>query len=245
SGAASLSSKGWSPSIAAQGGVENNAGASYIGKIHSSVFGLQVSVSPLKSISLSAGFDTTPWHRDTIVLPKGVSCDSGGATSTYQLSTQTTLPYFLPQGVAQCLSHSDGSTSVYYGGWATPYSDSYATDPLFTTGFAEGAPDRRSPGNSSIVDGTYTSGNGRLTLFSSYTRHDYSNAIARQETTEWGTLAGYRFNEVRSGAYYKGLLLRCFYVVQRKSNVAYASGASYLGGLPLIRYSRIQLEYTL
>jgi hypothetical protein len=239
-----LSAKAWAPYLNVQGGAESNAGTSDIGRIHSSIVGAQVGAYPWPTLNLSAGFDAIPWHRDTVTLPNGVSCDAGGPTPTYQLSSQTAVPYFLPQGVAQCAPAANGLTNVYYGGWATPYSDSYATDPLYTTGFAEGSPDRHSPGTSSILEGIYTSKNKQLTFLGTYTWHNYSNPVASERTIEWGNLATYRFSKVRD-ATYKGLMLRYYYVVQRKTNVAYANGASYLGGTPLLSYSRIQLEYSL
>jgi hypothetical protein len=244
SGSMTLNATPWAPYVNVQGGVENNAGASLLGRIHSSIVGAQFGANPWPSLNLSVGFNAIPWRRDTIALPPGESCDAGAAQPTYQLSSQTAVSYFLPQGVAQCAPAANGLTNVYYGGWASPYSDSYATDPLYTTGFAEGNPDRHSPGTSSIIEGVYTSNNKRLTYLGTYTWHNYSNPTASERTTEWGNLATYRFNRVGDSAY-KGLMLRYYYVVQRKTNVAYPNGATYLGSIPLISYNRIQLEYSL
>lgn len=182
---------------------------------------------------------TTPWRYRAAY--RATAAERRQPTNSHR---KRRCRYFLPQGVAQCAPAANGKTSVYYGGWASSYSDSYATDPLYTTGFAEGAPDRHSPGTSSVLEAIYTSRNKQLNYLGTYTWHNYSNAIASQRTIEWGNLFTYHFNRV-GDATYKGLMVRYYYVVQRKTNVAYQNGAPYLGGTPLISYSRVQLEYSL
>ncbi|HTV91261.1 MAG TPA: hypothetical protein VMG98_00945 [Verrucomicrobiae bacterium] len=245
SGITSLSAHGWQPFAGAQGGIEANAGASYLGIVRSSIAGLIVGATPTRNITLSAAFDEIPWRRTTLALGKGASCDSAGPAPTYQIeNANATFPYLLPQGVAQCTNNGNGSTTLYYGGWASPYSDGYATDPMYTSPLLEGTVDRRSPGTSQALIGLYTSNDRRLTFTESYYWFDYSNPLATQATTEWDNVLAYYFSEVKSGRY-RGLLFRYGYVQQHKSNVAYAGGDGFLGGVPLTRYSRFQLEYAL
>ncbi|MGD0969235.1 MAG: hypothetical protein ABR949_13235 [Candidatus Aquilonibacter sp.] len=229
-GFAQLSPRGWQPFVGAQGGLETNAGASYLGIVRSSIAGLIVGATPWRSITLSAALDQIPWRRTALALPSGASCNSAG--------------YFLPVGVGECGNNANGTRELYYGGWASPYSDGYATDPMYTSPLFEGPVDRRSPGNSQALIGVYTSANRRLSFTESYYWFDYSNPLATQATTEWDNTLAYYFSRITAGRY-RGLLFRYGYIQQHKSNVAYASGDGVLGGMPIAHYSRFQFEYAL
>ena len=110
--------------------LEQNSGQSYIGKVSSQVFGAQLGANVTKNILFQVGYNQIPWHTDSVFLPKNVTCNN----SNYQIAANgATLAYFLPSNAAQCFTHPDGSTSIYYGGWASPYSDNTDSDPLFTT----------------------------------------------------------------------------------------------------------------
>ncbi len=245
SGFATLSQHGWRPFIGAQGGIEGNAGASYLGLVRSSIAGVIIGANPTRNVTISAAFDEIPWRRASIALPNGTSCNSAGPAPTYQITNgNATLPYFLPQGVAQCANNANDTTTIYYGGWASPYSDSYSTDPMYTGPLLEGPVDRRSPGNSQALIGLYTSANGQFTFTESYYWFDYSNPLATQATTEWDNVLAYYFSKITTGRY-RGWLFRYGYVAQHKSNVAYANGAGFLGGVPITRYSRFQVEYSI
>ena len=100
---------------------------------------------------MTVGFDSIPWQNDNVALPAGVTCNN----STYQISAKgATLGYFLPGNggssgqAGVCFTNPNGTTNVYYGGWASPYTDNYATDPFFTTQISQGMADRRAPGTS-------------------------------------------------------------------------------------------------
>ncbi len=135
----------WAPFIALQGGAESNAGLSYLGKIDSQDFGAQIGANLTKNIQIAGSYDSIPWHTDTVFLPKNVTCTN----SDYQITAKgATLAYFLPMNAAQCFTNPNGTTNIYYGGWASPYTDSYATDPFFTTQISQGMADRRAPGTS-------------------------------------------------------------------------------------------------
>ena len=138
---------------------ESNAGASYVGKIRSSDIGVQIGRERHAEHPATAGFDSIPWQNDNVVLPAGVTCNN----STYQISAKgATLGYFLPGNggssgqAGVCLTNPNGTTNVYYGGWASPYTDNYATDPFFTTQISQGMADRRAPGTSWKLAATFT-----------------------------------------------------------------------------------------
>ncbi len=245
-----LTPKGWAPFIALQGGTESNAGQSFIGKIDSQNVGVQIGANVTKNIVLSAGYDSIPWHTDTVFLPKNVTCGN----SNYQISAKgATLSYFLPTNAAQCFTNTNGTTQIYYGGWASPYTDGYATDPFFTTQISQGMADRRSPGDSWKVAIAFTSTNKKWVFIASDAWYNYGNALAPENTNEWNLDGQYHFSRVGKGPY-RGLLLRYRYAQRSLSNTFCGAadtscpsgstvGASELGGLPLFKYNRAQLEY--
>jgi hypothetical protein len=232
------------PYIALQGGLEGSIGAAYAGKIASSMLGIQLGVNITKNIVLAGSFDTMPWRYDNVVLPKDVTCtNTSGTKGYYQIAVSgVTFPYMLPVNAAQCFSNKDGSTTIAYGGWASPYTDNYATNPVFTTQVSQGVPDRRAAGNSWKIAATYTSTNQRFIFIASDASYDYGNAIAPQRTAEFNLDGTYRFAEVNSGPY-KGLQLRYRYAKRTYSNTFTPAGVQVLGGVPYFKYNRAMLEY--
>jgi hypothetical protein len=240
----------WAPFIALQGGAESNAGQSYIGKIDSQVFGAQIGANITRNLQLALGYDEIPWHTDSVYLPKNVTCSN----SNYQISAKgATLAYFLPTDAPECFTQPNGLTQIYYGGWASPYTDGYATDPLFTTSIDQGMVDRRAPGTSEKVGLTYTSTNKKWIFAATDAWYNYGNALASETTNDWTLDGQYHFSAVKPGPYH-GLLLRYRYMARTLSNTACGDsgttcppgstlGSSYLGGLPLFKYNRAQLEY--
>ncbi len=241
----------WKPYIALQGGLENNAGTSYIGKINSSLFGIQLGANVTKTIVLSGSYVETPWHYDSVVLPKNVTCSS----TNYQISAKgVTFPYFLPLNAAQCLTNPNGTTTVAYGGWASPYTDNYATNPVFTTAISQGMADRRAPGSSWRVAATYTSTNRRVVFIAADAWYDYGNQIGPENTKEWDLDGSYHFMPVSKTGPYRGLEFRYRYAERTLSNTYCGAastnciagtpiGTAYFGGLPIFKYNRAMLEY--
>ena len=244
SGTRVFSSGGWTPTLDVQAGFERGTAQSYAGKIHSQVTGAQLSVFPMRNVKASLAFDDVPWRTDIITMPSTASCNSGSSQPTFALSTPVARGYyFLPSGAAQCRT-TGSRTAVYYGGWASPYSDSHASDPLYTTGAAEGLVDRRSPGTSRNATLTYYGDQGHFKLTTSYSWFNYSNPAAAQNTQEWDNIAKLYLGDVHR-APYKGLVLFYLYAQFHKSNTVYTTGAPYLGGMAQARYSRIQIEYAM
>ncbi|MGA9418348.1 MAG: copper amine oxidase N-terminal domain-containing protein [Candidatus Cybelea sp.] len=240
------------PWIALQGGWNTNAGQSYVGKIDSQAFGAQLGANILKNFQVSVGYNEIPWKTDTVFLPKNVTCSN----SNYQITAKgATLGYFLPLNAAQCFDNPNGTTSIYYGGWASPYTDNYDSDPLFTTNVTQGMADRRAPGNAFKATGQYTSNNTKWVFIATDAWYNYGNALAPQNTNIWVLDGRYRFSHMPLSGPYRGLSLRDRYIQRSLSNTfcgaagttscppTASSGSSLFGGLPLFKYNRAQLEY--
>ena len=242
----------WKPYVALQGGWESNAGASYAGKIASSMLGAQLGFNATKTVVIAASYDGVPWKYDNVVLPAGFSCTN----STYQIKTTPghTLSYFLPVNAGQCFTNPNGTTTIAYGGWASPFTDNYATNPVFTTQVSQGEPDRRAGVQSYKIAATYTSQNGREVFIASDAWYDYGNNLVAQNTNEWNLDSTYRFMPVPKSGPYHGLQFRYRYAQRSYSNTycgaagsfcpaGATSGSPVLGGIPLFKYNRAMLEY--
>jgi outer membrane OprD family porin len=223
------------PYIAFQAGNERDTGASQIGKIDSQVFGAQIGATVTKTISVNLGFNHIPRHIDTLAsLPAGISCNA-----KFQVAAKpgSTMPYFLPANGPECAKNSDGTYSVLYGGLASPYTDSYATDPLFTTSLTQGMADRRAPGDGTKIGATYTSLDKRLIVSVSRAYYDYGWLLGQEQTAETNADAQYYLSPLRKSGPYKGLVLRYRYGARTLDNV------TTYGGAPLFKYNRAQFEY--
>lgn len=243
------------PYVALQGGWESNTGVSYIGKIQSSVIGAQLGFTPLSGkfgdVVVAESYDETPWHYDTVSLPAHVSCNN----ATNQISTKgATLGYFLSTNAAQCFANPNGTTTIAYGGWASPYTDNYTSNPVFTTAISQSAADRRAPMSAWAINATFTSRNERDVFIIANVWSDYSNNLAAQRTNEFDLDNTYRFMPMPKSGPYKGLQFRYRYAARTFSNTfcgainttcpaGSAYGAAYLGGLPIFKYNRAMLEY--
>ena len=220
----------WKPFIAAQLGNETNTGSSVIGKINSQVFGVQGGITPWNNVTFTVGYDYLPEKSDTMTLPAGVTCSSTGS-----IGGSAVFPYFLPSGgTPQCHNNKNGTTTVYYGGWASPYSDSYATDPFFTTTISQGMADRRSAGQSVKLGMTAYMFNKRIRFIAARAFYQYGNATAGVAPTQETNLDGtYYFNPVGKGAYH-GLSFRYRYAERTQS---------FFTNNPDFKYNRAQMEY--
>ncbi len=237
------------PYVAVQGGWESSSGSQLAGKIRSSLAGLQVGAHA-KYVKLAASFDAVPWHYDALVgrLPGAATCSK----QTSQVNAGSgSFPYFLPINAAQCLESRD-STTIAYGGWASPYTDGYATNPLFTTQISQGMPDRRAPGTSWGLSATYESRNHRVVFGASDAWYDYGNRIAPETTHEWDLDGTYYFGAHCDDIRYRGFKFRYRYAERTLSNTfcgasqtncSATAGTIILGGLPLFKYNRAMLEY--
>ena len=223
------------PFLAVQIGDERSTGRAVLGKIAATAYGVQAGLSPARGVTLTFGYDDVPAKSDTIALPAGVSC---GANAQISVKPGTSFAYFLPAGgTPNCANDGNGTATVYYGGIASPYTDSYATDPLFTTSMTQGMVDRRSPGRGVKVALAFSPPGGRFKGSISQAYYTYGEtALGTSPTRETDVDAMYYFNRVGTGRY-RGLLLHERYGEREQSNTL------LYGGLPLFKYSRTQVEY--
>jgi hypothetical protein len=245
-----FSNSGWAPYLALQGGTEQNSGQSYLGKVDSQVFGAQLGFNVTHNLQFTAGYDDIPWKNASVNLPTGVTCSN----SNYQISAKANFAYFLPLNAAQCFTNPNGMTQIEYGGWASPYTDNYDSDPLFTTSTTQGMVDRRAGGTSEKVGLQYTSTNRKWIFIATDAWYDYGNSLAPENTNIWTLDGRYRFSHVPVTGRYHGLMLRYRYIQRSLSNTYCGAaatdcapgstiGSTYFGGLPLFKYNRAQLEY--
>lgn len=236
------------PYIAIQVGQEKNVGSSIVGKINSQVYGMQVGVNVVKNVLFTAAADVLPFHIQT--LPPGFTC----SPTTAQITPAQTYPnptagYYVGANVPQCIPNPNGPPSVIFGGITSPYTFSYATDPLFTTSLTQGMVDR-GPGSSEKLALSYTSSDKRLILYVSRAYYDYGFNNLPDQTAETVGDALYYLRPLPNKGPYHGLLLRYRYGVRtddHSSALNYPPVVSahsvYFGGLPYFVYNRAQLEY--
>ncbi|HET9028828.1 MAG TPA: hypothetical protein VFN49_01515, partial [Candidatus Aquilonibacter sp.] len=237
------------PFAALQFGSEGNTGSNLVGKIASTVFGLQAGFNVLPSVQIVGSYDTMPWKSDTLPAAGNTSLAALGLTcsaTSHQIglaagtkANTINLPYFLPTGgTAQCTPNADGTTTLYYGGWASPYTDSYATDPLFTTTLTQGMVDRQSAGDSFKLQATFTSDDKRLVSYVNHAWYNYGNGGFFNLTQETNFDAMYYFSPLPKSGPYHGFTFRYRYGERN-------SGPLWTGGpqTALFKYNRFMAEY--
>lgn len=208
----------YKPTISVQYANEQQAGKALSGKVDNDTYGIRIAAAMTKNVVASFGFDDAPW-RYTEVAASSLSAAEKGI--------------FLPGGGTPAgISLGGGLYRVAYGGIASPYSDSYATDPLYTTSISQGVVDRRSAGSSFKGTLTYTSNNKRVLGLLSEAYYDYGNSIGTNNTNETDVDVSYRFMPVPATGPYKGLSFRERFADRDQDTLPYE-----------FRYVRSQLEY--
>jgi hypothetical protein len=238
------------PFVALQFGSEGNPSNGVLGKINSQVIGLQGGINVLPNVVLTVAGDYVPIKTDTLSAAQmaagGVLCGANGVvalnTAAGAKANHVNFPYFLPTGgTGQCSKNSDGSTNIYYGGWASPYTDSYATDVFFTTELTQGMVDRRSPGTSAKAQLTFTSNDKRAIVYINHGWFDYNNNAFANSTQETDFDALYYFNALPKSGPYKGFSFRYRYGERDQSPIF--SSPLPAPGVSLFKYNRFQAEY--
>jgi hypothetical protein len=203
------------PYLAVQYVAENSTGQKQAGKILNRTIGAQLGANVAKGLLFTVSTDISPWQYAYV--------RSAGAESSY----------FLPGGGTG--SAEKVGTNLYkvaYGGIASPYTDSLATDPLYTTQITQGMADRRSAGNTAKVAAIYTTPNNQFRLIASEAYYQYSNAISRNITSEYNLDGTYYFNKVKSGKPYHGFFARIRYAPRTIPTLPYN-----------FQYQRFMTEY--
>jgi len=221
------------PFVAFHGGYEREAGAAVVGKIFSTPVGVQAGGSVTRNIGITLSYEEAPARSDTIRLPAGDSCS---AKQQLTVKKGTSFPYLLPVNAPQCMANPDGTATIRYGGFASPYTDGYGTDPLWLTSLTQSPIDRHAPFGGPKIQATWTSNDKRLIVYVTQSYLEYGNLVRSQLLSEVNADAQYFAKPLRPGPY-KGLLLRYRYGSRQVTNVA-----TY-GGLPQFRYNRAQVEY--
>ncbi len=221
------------PFIAVHGGYERDTGAAVLGKIFSTPLGVQVGASVARNIVVTGSYERIPSRSDTIRLPAHDSCN---ANQQLVLAKGVSFPYLLPVNAPQCSANANGTTTIQYGGFASPYTDAYGTDPLWVTSLTQSPIDRHAPFSGPKIQATWTSNDKRLILYVTQSFLQYGSAGHASAISEINGDVQYFANPIHPGPY-KGLLLRYRYGSRRATNV------TTYGGLPLFRYNRAQLEY--
>ena len=234
------------PFVAFQAGQEKNVGSSIVGRINSQVYGLQVGLNVVRNLVFTMGADVIPHHIET--LPAG-TCNP----ATLQITPTQTFPnptsgFFVGTNVPQCTINPNGTASVDFGGIASPYTFTEATDPLFTTSLTQGMVERGA-GDSQKLALTYTSSDKRLVLYVSRAYYNYGINNFPDQTVETVGDALYYLRPL-TGSHYHGLLLRYRYGVRTDDHASalnvspvVAAHSAFFGSLPYFVYNRAQLEY--
>ncbi len=205
------------PYIAVQYVAENSLGKNQLGRIDNHTIGGQLGVNVAKGLLLAVSGDFSPWQYRYV-----------RATSLANAGRGTFLP---SGGTGTSELIAPGLYKVAYGGIASPFTDSLATDPLYTTQITQGMADRRSAGNSYKAALVYTTPSKQLKLIADEGWYQYSNDIARNLTSEFNVDATYFFMKVKPGPY-KGLFARVRIAPRNQLTLPYN-----------FEYQRFQLEY--
>ncbi len=194
------------PFVAVQIGDEKSTGSALVGQIDSQVYGIQGGVSVSPNVVVTLGYNHIPDKTATITLPAGASCPANHVLA----ADKGLADYFLGNGgTPNCIPgpavNGLNTATVYYGGWASPYTDSYATDPLFTTSISQGMADRRSFGDAGKLAATFTSDNKRFVFILSralvlvrqqcrrciaHARNEFRRHVLLQPSAEVGFVQG-------------------------------------------------------
>ncbi|MGZ3543144.1 MAG: hypothetical protein ACXVAF_18490 [Vulcanimicrobiaceae bacterium] len=222
------------PYIAIQFGSESNAGRSLAGKINSGVLGAEIGASLGPNVDVTVGYDQLPWRSATVALPAGVECKNNVISGSAPTGG---TGYWLPTGgTPNCVKAAAGTAIVYYGGIASPYTDSYSSSPLFTTSESQDMAERRSAGNSAALTVTIRSTNKQIRAIVTRTLDNFTNGAGAETTWGTGIDVEYYFNKVGDGPY-RGLSLRNRWKQRTQTYT------QLWGGTPLFNYSRVQFEY--
>lgn len=126
-----------------------------------------------------------------------------------------------------------GRYRVAYGGIASPYTDGYSADPLYTTSIIQGMVDRRSPGRAVKIAAVYESPDHRFKGQASEAYYRYDDAVEQNRTFENDIDLQYFFNPHSAGSSYHGLSFRERYAHLVKPTTAFDE-----------KSIRTQLEYS-
>ncbi len=182
------------PYVAAQFVDEEQTGRAVIGRISNQTIGAQLGASVAKNVLLTFGFDHAPEHDADVAATsataaaRGIFLVSGGTGSTALLRP--------------------GVYRTVYGGIASPYSDGYTSNPLYTTSISQSVVERRSPGTSFKLAATFTTPDRRFKAIASEAYYRYDDFVSQNRTFEDDVDLQYFFSPVPRTGTYHGLSIR-------------------------------------
>ncbi|MBV8246510.1 MAG: hypothetical protein JOZ38_11345 [Candidatus Eremiobacteraeota bacterium] len=205
------------PFMAFQYVAENNVGKSWLGLVHNHTYGFQLGSNlVVPTVQWAFSLDSNPYQ--TYVTNNCASFVPGGV-------------YGAVKGAA--VAGQAGFNYCYGGSVASPYTNSYATDPLYTTSISQGEADTGLPGTSYKLAVTGGTNNKRLRVIVSDAYYDYTlPGQLPNVRKEFDADATWFFNPVRPGPYH-GLSFRERYADRTTSNTSNSD----------FKYNRSQLEY--
>jgi hypothetical protein len=220
------------PYFAGQYLAESQMGSALIGMVHTHIAGGQFGATVYRNLNLTIGYDGM---SPTANIVSSKIC-KGTASSPVSAK-----PNVIFGGVADTTDKNvpAGDVLCYSGGIASPYTDSLATDPLYSTSLTQGMADVHKPGNGIKAALAWQGLNSRLHVITSEAWYDYTlpganGAVQNADyRAEFDFDVQYFFNPVIPGRPYKGLSIRQRYGDRTQTFTPYD-----------FKYSRTQLEYT-
>ncbi len=215
------------PYVGLQYVAESNTGASDIGVVHNRTFGFQFGASAGKNIELALSFNASPVV--TYTTPSASLCGGGSGKFDPKLGGIFGGAVGLPVHGAP-----KGTVFCYGGALASPYTDSYTSDPLYTTMMSQSLADTHKPGFANKISGTFHTNDRRWVAIVQEGWFNYGLPSAPADIVKefTGDLT-YHFNAVDPKQPYRGLALRYRYEDRRQFTAPFD-----------FKYNRAQLEYT-
>jgi len=147
------------PYVAGQFLDESSTGNHLVGLVHNSTYGGQFGATIAKNLNLIVGYNGSPALSSVVAAQNCGTASSPKAASTRGVFggvSDTSTPG-LPPRLVTC----------WRGGIASPYTDNYATDPLYTTQISQGLADVHKPGTGSKIALAWQSNDKRLRILAS------------------------------------------------------------------------------
>lgn len=195
------------PFVGVQYWSDNDTGRALLGTVHSHGYGLEYGQNAGRNVVLAVSFDD---QAITSYVVPASEC-SGTASSVTKPGpgnifggVQDTSRGGLPPGYVLC----------YAGGTASPYTDNYESEPLYTSSIGIGITDTRKAGFAVKAAATVESNNHRLKSLLSQARYNVSlpgtsgGTSNKDLITEWDVDVQYFFGAVDPKQPFHGFSLR-------------------------------------
>ena len=155
------------PFVAAQYWANNDTGSALAGTVHSHGFGFEFGGNVARDVTLTVSYDDQA--QATFVVPSA-ACDGTAASNTKPAPGK--IFGGVPDSAFKGLP--SGHVLCYAGGTASPYTDNYEADPLYTSSIGEGLTDARKPGFALKAALSAQTQNRRLKVLLSQARYNVS-----------------------------------------------------------------------